>query len=112
MIIYATMKPQGNEVAAALWATCTFAFGGITLSNHNDAVRAENTANIYEQQGDYAQAAQWEAIADDERGDRTVYLSLAVVSLSLVSMNSAVAVAARNKRREEQQAEGLDDSKL
>lgn len=96
------MKPgRLNEATAVIWASVALIHGGITIGNNNEAVRAETTANIYEQQGDYAQAEQWEAKADDERDDRNIYGGLTIFNLGLAGLCGALAVS---KRRESEQA--------
>ena len=98
------MRPgKSHEIVTALWATCALINGGIALGNNNEAVRADSAANVYEAQGDYAQADQYEATADDERGERNIYLGLTALNLALVGMNGSLAIAARNRRREAEQ---------
>lgn len=89
-----------QETTAAIWATCALINGGIALNDHNEAVRADSAADVYEQQGDYAQASQWEAVADDERGDRNLYSSLTVLNLGLVGLYGSLAVAKRREQEE------------
>ncbi len=98
------MKPgRLQEVTTALWATCALINGGVALSHNSEAARDEATAAVYQQQGNYGQAAQFEAQASDEQLDRDIYLGLTALNLGLVGLNGSLALAARNRRREEEQ---------
>lgn len=97
------MKSVRREMLTATWAAFTLINGGYALSHNNQAVSAESSANVYEQEGNFAQASEYKVIAHDAREDRTSSLILGALGITLVGLNGLSVIEARNDERREKE---------
>ncbi len=95
------MKPgRLNEITTVLFASSALINGGLAVERNNEAVRADAQTVVYVQQGDYAQALQFEAQADNERTGRNISGGLTILNLGLTGLYASLAVAKRRERED------------
>ena len=84
------MKTENiQKGTAALWLGTSLITGATALVAHNEAVKDETKAAIFQAQGD-PRASEWHLYADEQESKLNLYSGLTSLVLALFAINSVI----------------------